>query len=283
MEEHTHDNNNIIHNSENAIVESSEPVVSESSEPVVSESSEPVVSVSSEPVVSENKVNVNHEVKEKLSCDDASSGKYVSIGNYLSRPMAGETLKIATLPLPKLEFHNGCKAHLSHSEYMVPLRNDIEIVSDVVSNPPKRDILYVRIVLYLRFAEHDFISDDFKPVEMSLFACHDGGVHRFIASDNEGTAKTDHPTMIVTPDRCATITLSQYFIIDGNDKQLEAEYTDTGNVKKLFLRCVNALKYQLCLESGIRVKRKPCSHKLIKDCVPYSYTGDAYVSLTVPK
>ena len=215
-----------------------------------------------------------------MSCDDVSSGKYLSIGNYLSRPMNGETLKIATLPLPKLEFHNGCKAYLSRQEYMIPLKNDIEIIYNKI-NGSLSDILYVRIVLYLRFAEHDFMAEDFSNIDMSLYACHDGGVHQF--EKNNAIAPPLPPANItVDISRCSTITLTQSFKINSSDNTLETELDSKGAVVKKFLRCVSALKYQLSLTSGIRVKRKSCSHKLIKDCTPYSYTGDAYVSLTVP-
>lgn len=197
---------------------------------------------------------------ERNLCNDMSTGEYVSIGNYLSRPDNGATVKIATLPLPSLEFHNGCKVFLANRDYYVKLDNEIDIFST--------DKLHVVIIINLRTAEHELNANDITKdnTTVHLSACFNNGIHDF--HDNSVSKNIDKD--------CATVTISSEFAIDGlgNLSGGGPSYTIQP-----YLQCVSALRYQLCINNGIRVKRLPCSYKLIKECVDYSYSGNAYVTL----
>ena len=214
-------------------------------------------------------------------CNDSSVGEYISVGNYLTRPEKSQTGKIAVLPLPTIEIHNGCKSVFSKSEYYVKLENELDIY--------ERDKITVVIVLNLHTPEYDFVAEDFgtasdneavnmqegkNKVEIKLYACFNGGIHEFKLDDYATTAGNgflDGISPKIVAD-CATISFTYTFIPDQ-----DGDFSDS---EKHSLLCVNALKYQFCVTTGsVRIKRRPCSYKLLKQCVEYPYTGTAYVTL----
>ena len=206
-------------------------------------------------------------------CNDTSVGEYISVGNYLSRPELNQTSKIAVLPLPTIEIHNGCKSFFSNTEYYVKLENDLDIY--------KKDQLTVVIVLNLHTREYDFVAEDFgktsassqadNKVEIKLYACFNGGIHEFALDNSANSVPVGIDPKIVTD--FATISFTYTFIPDSN----LGDFSD-DTFKSLL--CVNALKYQFTVKTGsVRIKRRPCAYKLLKQCVEYPYTGTAYVTL----
>lgn len=210
----------------------------------------------------------NHE--ENVCSNDISSGKYFSVGNYLSRPDFRNLGKIANLPLPTIEFHNGCRAMFANTDYYVKLDNQIDIFQP--------DLLKIVIVLYLQNAEHNFMVDDFDRVNLFLSACYNNGIHNLKFNSHS----TTHPGGSTWEDveiskSSATVTFRATFVIDPLEQVTGGDETKAED--PLYLGCVNAFRYQICLDNGIRVKRKSCSYKLLKDCTEYSYSGNAYLSL----
>ncbi len=44
------------------------------------------------------------------------------------------------------------------------------------------------------------------------------------------------------------------------------------------LICVTQIRYQICLKRDIKLIKKYCM-KLIKECIPQTYSGEAYISV----
>ena len=201
-------------------------------------------------------------------CNDISSGKYVSVGNYLSRPDYENSLIIASLPLPTIEFHNGCRAMFANTDYFVKLDNQLDIFD--------KDILKVTIVLYLQNAEHTFMVDDFDNVKLFLSACYNNGIHNLKFAPANTTTPDGEVDDVRVKKSCATVTFRADFMIDSTEQVTGGSGSDED---PYYLGCVNAFRYQICLDNGIRVKRKSCSYKLLKDCTEYAYSGNAFISL----
>ena len=178
------------------------------------------------------------------------NGKFINIGNYLSRPEKGVSKIITSVPLPTFEIHN-CLGRFSNDAYFSNLTNQIDIYYT--------DILTLNIILYNNLKDYEIeLNDLIDNVEINLFACSSIGIHKFLLDDTKIEIKG------------TTANIKSKFKIDTNDQVSEINTNS--------LTCVTAFKYSIRINKSIRVNKKKCSMHLL-ECVKKSYNGNGYISL----
>ena len=175
-----------------------------------------------------------------------SIGNYVNIGNYLARPDPTKIGKIIDVPLPVIEIHSKCKAFFSKKEYTAQLPNYIEIYKD--------DVIYLNIIIDLITDKYEFIPDDLSEMHIFLSCKYSNGVHRFKFDD-----------------------INKKYIIDNATINILAPFTiSDSEIDNNELECVSEFKYNIRLNSGIKVKKRPSCMKSINIS---PYYGSAFISL----